>query len=224
MTSEVTPSPVAPAYRIHVNVSTVRILRALDEGFQIEMRGRTELKVRPGPPLPAPGLGDTALYVRPGGTPGLPVPLGPPDPPALTLACLSPPQPRVSPGQGRRGHVLAGGQTRLYQAHPQTAGPASGVRSGHPQAGRVSSDGHRPREPFSRPVAQCLTPPRLKQHDLGRAASGWEPWGFRNPHSRSLRPPHSPRRASNHGINLQEIPPERRRKLEKARPGQFLGK
>ena len=57
LTSEVTPSPVAPAYRIHVNVSTVRILRALDEGFQIEMRGRTELKVRPGPPLPAPGAG-----------------------------------------------------------------------------------------------------------------------------------------------------------------------
>ncbi|XP_077022009.1 retinal guanylyl cyclase 1 [Tamandua tetradactyla] len=31
-------------YRIHVNVSTVRILRALDEGFQVEVRGHTELK------------------------------------------------------------------------------------------------------------------------------------------------------------------------------------
>lgn len=72
VSSEVTCSPVTPAYRIHVNVSTVRILLALDEGFQIEMRGRTELKVRPGPPLPAAGLGDTALYPRPGPTPGLP--------------------------------------------------------------------------------------------------------------------------------------------------------
>lgn len=34
----------------------------------------------------------------------------------------------------------------------------------------------------------------------------------------------SPCRASNHGISLQEIPLERRRKLEKARPGQFTGK
>ncbi|KAM5273188.1 retinal guanylyl cyclase 1 [Ctenodactylus gundi] len=31
-------------YRIHVNMSTVRILRALDQGFQMELRGRTELK------------------------------------------------------------------------------------------------------------------------------------------------------------------------------------
>lgn len=39
-------SLVIPAYRIHVNMSTVRILHALDEGFQTEVRGRTELKVR----------------------------------------------------------------------------------------------------------------------------------------------------------------------------------
>lgn len=31
-----------------------------------------------------------------------------------------------------------------------------------------------------------------------------------------------PPRASNHGISLDEIPAERRRKLEKARPGQVL--
>ncbi|KAG8507126.1 Guanylyl cyclase GC-E [Galemys pyrenaicus] len=31
-------------YRIHVNMSTVWILRALEEGFQVEVRGRTELK------------------------------------------------------------------------------------------------------------------------------------------------------------------------------------
>ncbi|XP_029784660.1 retinal guanylyl cyclase 1, partial [Suricata suricatta] len=31
-------------YRIHVNISTVQILRALNEGFLVEVRGRTELK------------------------------------------------------------------------------------------------------------------------------------------------------------------------------------
>ncbi|KAF7473451.1 Hypothetical predicted protein [Marmota monax] len=31
-------------YRIHVNMSTVRILRSLNQGFQMELRGRTELK------------------------------------------------------------------------------------------------------------------------------------------------------------------------------------
>ncbi|XP_029436768.1 retinal guanylyl cyclase 1 [Rhinatrema bivittatum] len=31
-------------YRIHVNVSTVNILRSLHEGFQVEVRGKTELK------------------------------------------------------------------------------------------------------------------------------------------------------------------------------------
>lgn len=55
---ELMASRVALAYRIHVNKSTVRILRALDEGFQTEVRGRTELKVRPGLPHPGPGLGD----------------------------------------------------------------------------------------------------------------------------------------------------------------------
>lgn len=48
-TCQVTPqhlvSPTTPAYRIHVNMSTVRILRSLDQGFQMELRGRTELKV-----------------------------------------------------------------------------------------------------------------------------------------------------------------------------------
>nr|XP_010594984.1 LOW QUALITY PROTEIN: retinal guanylyl cyclase 1 [Loxodonta africana] len=88
-------------YRIHVNMSTVRILRALDEGFQVEVRGRTEGK----------GVEDTYWLV------------------------------------GRRG--------------------------------------------FSKPIPK---PPDLQPG------------------------------ASNHGISLQEIPPERRQKLEKARPGQFLGK
>lgn len=48
MSSELAVSPAVPAYRIHVNRSTVEILCALDEGFQTEVRGRTELKVRPG--------------------------------------------------------------------------------------------------------------------------------------------------------------------------------
>jgi guanylate cyclase 2D/E/F len=42
-------SPITPAYRIHVNMSTVRILCALDQGFQMERRGRTELKVKADP-------------------------------------------------------------------------------------------------------------------------------------------------------------------------------
>lgn len=33
------------AYRIHVNMSTVQILRSLNEGYKIEVRGKTELKV-----------------------------------------------------------------------------------------------------------------------------------------------------------------------------------
>lgn len=37
---------VIAAYRIHVNMSTVRILHALDQGFQTEVRGLTELKVK----------------------------------------------------------------------------------------------------------------------------------------------------------------------------------
>nr|XP_008541268.1 PREDICTED: retinal guanylyl cyclase 1 isoform X2 [Equus przewalskii] len=90
-------------YRIHVNMSTVRILRALDEGFQVEVRGRTELKGK--------GVEDTYWLV------------------------------------GRRG--------------------------------------------FNKPIPK---PPDLQPG------------------------------ASNHGISLQEIPPERRQKLEKARPGQFSGK
>ncbi|KAM7069720.1 retinal guanylyl cyclase 1 isoform 4-T4 [Molossus nigricans] len=90
-------------YRIHVNVSTVQILRALDQGFQTEVRGRTELKGK--------GAEETYWLV------------------------------------GRRG--------------------------------------------FNKPIPK---PPDLQPG------------------------------ASNHGINLQEIPPERRRKLEKARPGQFPGK
>ncbi|XP_016010219.2 retinal guanylyl cyclase 1 isoform X1 [Rousettus aegyptiacus] len=90
-------------YRIHVNVSTIRILHALNEGFQTEVRGLTELKGK--------GAEDTYWLV------------------------------------GRRG--------------------------------------------FDKPIPK---PPDLQ---LG---------------------------ASNHGIDLQEIPPERRRKLEKARPGQFSGK
>lgn len=72
---ELTAFPVVPAYRIHVNMSTVRILRALDEGFQVEVRGRTELKVRPGP---APCWA-TALAR---GTPSLQVSLRPADPPS----------------------------------------------------------------------------------------------------------------------------------------------
>ncbi|XP_058415259.1 retinal guanylyl cyclase 1 [Diceros bicornis minor] len=90
-------------YRIHVNMSTVQILRDLDEGFQVEVRGRTELKGK--------GAEDTYWLV------------------------------------GRRG--------------------------------------------FNKPIPK---PPDLQPG------------------------------ASNHGISLQEIPPERRQKLEKARPGQFSGK
>ncbi|KFO18855.1 retinal guanylyl cyclase 1 [Fukomys damarensis] len=90
-------------YRIHVNLSTVRILHALDQGFQIELRGRTELKGK--------GVEDTYWLV------------------------------------GRLG--------------------------------------------FNKPLPK---PPDLKPG------------------------------ASNHGISLQEIPPEQFQKLQKARPGQFSGK
>ncbi|XP_036693993.1 retinal guanylyl cyclase 1 isoform X1 [Balaenoptera musculus] len=90
-------------YRIHVNRSTVQILSALDEGFQTEVRGRTELKGK--------GTEETYWLV------------------------------------GRRG--------------------------------------------FDKPIPK---PPDLQPGD------------------------------SNHGIRLQDIPPERRRKLEKARPGLFSGK
>ncbi|XP_075439366.1 retinal guanylyl cyclase 1-like [Ascaphus truei] len=31
-------------YRVHVNVSTVNILQSLQEGYRIEVRGKTELK------------------------------------------------------------------------------------------------------------------------------------------------------------------------------------
>ncbi|XP_006151827.1 retinal guanylyl cyclase 1 [Tupaia chinensis] len=89
-------------YRIHVNMSTVRILRALDQGFVTEVRGRTELKGK--------GAEETYWLV------------------------------------GRRG--------------------------------------------FNKPIPK---PPDLQPG------------------------------ASNHGISLQEIPPDRRLKLEKARPGQFSG-
>ncbi|XP_008853990.1 retinal guanylyl cyclase 1 [Nannospalax galili] len=90
-------------YRIHVNMSTVRILCALDQGFQMELRGRTELKGK--------GAEDTYWLV-----------------------------------------------------------------------GRIG---------FNKPIPK---PPDLQPG------------------------------ASNHGISLQEIPPERRHKLKKARPGQFSGK
>ncbi|XP_045426131.1 retinal guanylyl cyclase 1 [Lemur catta] len=90
-------------YRIHVNLSTVQILGALNQGYQMELRGRTELKGK--------GAEDTYWLV------------------------------------GRRG--------------------------------------------FNKPIPK---PPDLQPG------------------------------SSNHGITLQEIPPERRRKLEKARPGQFSEK
>ncbi|KAJ8275890.1 hypothetical protein COCON_G00076420, partial [Conger conger] len=32
------------AFRIHVNISTVKILRSLNEGYLIDVRGKTELK------------------------------------------------------------------------------------------------------------------------------------------------------------------------------------
>lgn len=66
------PLPVAPcrcssnlffsliclvAYRIHVNMSTVKILHSLNEGYKIQVRGKTELKVNL-PPLPSPLLED----------------------------------------------------------------------------------------------------------------------------------------------------------------------
>jgi hypothetical protein len=35
------------AYRIHVNQSTVDVLRELNDGYKIDSRGMTELKVRP---------------------------------------------------------------------------------------------------------------------------------------------------------------------------------
>lgn len=61
---EIPSSPVIPAYRIHVNMSTVRILRALDQGFQTEVRGRTELKVRLSPALSCAQAGLRPLRPR----------------------------------------------------------------------------------------------------------------------------------------------------------------
>lgn len=63
--------PAPAAYRIHVNMSTVRILRALDQGFQMELRGRTELKVRQGVPF-APSLGRPVSPDSPGPHPRTP--------------------------------------------------------------------------------------------------------------------------------------------------------
>lgn len=37
------------AYRIHVNMSTVKILLSLNDGYKIQVRGKTELKVNPWP-------------------------------------------------------------------------------------------------------------------------------------------------------------------------------
>lgn len=53
---------------------------------------------------------------------------------------------------------------------------------------------------------------------------GSKGWGVRDPPRTSGTPPGhlGPHRASNHGISLDEIPAERRKKLEKARPGQVL--
>lgn len=36
---------LSSAYRIHVNMSTVKILHSLNDGYKIEVRGKTELKV-----------------------------------------------------------------------------------------------------------------------------------------------------------------------------------
>lgn len=38
--------PFFSAYRIHVSRSTVQTLLSLDEGYTIDVRGQTELKVR----------------------------------------------------------------------------------------------------------------------------------------------------------------------------------
>lgn len=43
---------VPAAYRIHVNARTVAILRALQEGFKLDIRGKTELKVPLGSSVP----------------------------------------------------------------------------------------------------------------------------------------------------------------------------
>lgn len=38
--------PSLLAYRIHVSRSTAQMLRSLDEGYRIDIRGQTEIKVR----------------------------------------------------------------------------------------------------------------------------------------------------------------------------------
>lgn len=43
---------VPAAYRIHVNARTVAILLALQEGFKVDIRGKTELKVPLGSSVP----------------------------------------------------------------------------------------------------------------------------------------------------------------------------
>lgn len=104
-----------PAYRIHVNVSTVRILRALDQGFQTEVRGLTELKVRPAAPRCA-REGETSLGAP---DPGLPGPRSPRDPPVLAPARLSPPLPVSSQGKGAEETYWLVGRRGFHKPIPK---------------------------------------------------------------------------------------------------------
>ena len=65
------PRVPGAAYRIHVNARTVAILRALQEGFKLDIRGKTELKV-PLCPTTAPQLPHKCPTSAPKVTPGPP--------------------------------------------------------------------------------------------------------------------------------------------------------
>lgn len=65
---------VPAAYRIHVNARTVAILQALQEGFKLDIRGKTELKVPLSAPSPVP-LVPPSAHIAPLMTPCPPSPL-----------------------------------------------------------------------------------------------------------------------------------------------------
>lgn len=74
---------VPAAYRIHVNARTVAILLALQEGFKVDIRGKTELKVPLGSSLPLQTL------IEPSRAPQVPSDLlFSPNPPTLPLLPL----------------------------------------------------------------------------------------------------------------------------------------
>ncbi|XP_005878904.1 PREDICTED: retinal guanylyl cyclase 1, partial [Myotis brandtii] len=82
---------------------------------------------------------------------------------------------------------------------------------------------HIPRDPPALAPARLSPPLPVSSQGKGAEETYWLVGrrGFNKP---IPKPPDLHPGASNHGINLHEIPPERRQKLERARPGLFPGK